>query len=289
MKPSHKSDGVTSRFSIAFAKGDRREIETLIYDLHGPHRQAVGTRRAPPPVTADPKGPPRPAMERPARRPQWHPLGATYGRTLGRSSRPISVSSDMPPSVPAVVEGWHLRHHPLCAAPRPRRARRTQARRGLRRRQLRVGEKGGLKVGASKRGKGTKWMAVVDGNGLPLGLSIESASPAEVTLVDGVLYTIPEDKLPDRLIGDKAYDSDPLAARLAEEFAIQLISPNRASRKTKTQDGRPLRRYRRRWKVERFFAWLGNFRRLVVRWERHASNYLGFLNLACSVILLRHL
>lgn len=132
-------------------------------------------------------------------------------------------------------------------------------------------------------------MAVVDGNGLPLGVSIESASPAEVTLVDNVIETIPEDKRPDRLIGDKAYDSDRLDEHLAEKYAIQLVSPNRANRRIKTQDGRPLRRYKRRWKVERFFAWLGNFRRLVVRWERHAENYLGLLNLACAIIVLRHL
>ncbi|MCW5206348.1 transposase, partial [Desulfobulbus sp. F5] len=41
------------------------------------------------------------------------------------------------------------------------------------------------------------------------------------------------------------------------------------------------------WKVERLFAWLQNFRRLVVRYERHLGNFLAFLQLACSVILLR--
>jgi transposase len=35
--------------------------------------------------------------------------------------------------------------------------------------------------------------------------------------------------------------------------------------KGKQQDGRALRRYRQRWKIERTFAWLSNFRRLVVR------------------------
>ncbi|WP_417909463.1 transposase, partial [Candidatus Electronema sp. PJ] len=51
--------------------------------------------------------------------------------------------------------------------------------------------------------------------------------------------------------------------------------------------GRKLRRYKRRWKVERLFAWLQNFRRLVVRYDRHADNFLAFLLLACSIILLR--
>ena len=67
-----------------------------------------------------------------------------------------------------------------------------------------------------------------------------------------------------------------------------MIAPHRRSRKkAKTQDGRPLRRYKRRWKVERLFAWLNNFRRLVIRYEYHADNYLGFVHLGCIVILLR--
>lgn len=93
---------------------------------------------------------------------------------------------------------------------------------------------------------------------------------------------------PDRLIGDKAYDSDALDRRLAEERGIELIAPNRSNRRVMTQDRRPLRRYRRRWKVERLFAWLQNYRRLVNRWEYHADNFLGFLHLGCICILLRH-
>lgn len=93
---------------------------------------------------------------------------------------------------------------------------------------------------------------------------------------------------PDRLIGDKAYDSDALDHRLWEERGIEMISPNRSNRKRRTQDGRALRRYVRRWKIERLFAWLQNFRRLVTRWERHAENFQGFVYLGCICILLRH-
>jgi len=94
--------------------------------------------------------------------------------------------------------------------------------------------------------------------------------------------------VPERLVGDKAYDSDGLDEKMMQDYAIELIAPNRCNRGP-TQDGRPLRRYRRRWKIERLFAWLANFRRLVTRWEYHADNYLGFLQLGCVVILLRHL
>ncbi len=83
---------------------------------------------------------------------------------------------------------------------------------------------------------------------------------------------------PTRVIADKAYDSDLLRARLKRR-GIELIAPHRRNRKKpKTQDGRKLRRYRKRWKVERTFAWFGNFRRLVVRWERHLKMYLAFFH-----------
>jgi transposase len=72
------------------------------------------------------------------------------------------------------------------------------------------------------------------------------------------------------------------------ERGVQMIAPNRRKR-IKTQDGRPLRRHKKRWKVERLFAWLKNFRRIASRWERHAGNFLGMVQLGCMLILLRHL
>jgi transposase len=142
-------------------------------------------------------------------------------------------------------------------------------------------------VGSTKRGKGTKLMAVADRAGFPLAVHTASATPHEVTLVPETLAAAFTTKLPARLIGDKAYDSDPLDAEMAKA-GIELIAPHRANRKKPaTQDGRPLRRYRRRWKIERLFAWLQNFRLLVVRHEHHAENFLGLVHLGCIVILLR--
>ena len=92
-----------------------------------------------------------------------------------------------------------------------------------------------------------------------------------------------------RLIADRAYDSDPLRKQLHTR-GIELICPHRQNRrKAATQDGRPLRRYRHRWKIERTFAWLGNFRRLVVRYDRSLLMYNAFFHLACLIITLRHL
>ena len=90
------------------------------------------------------------------------------------------------------------------------------------------------------------------------------------------------------LIADRAYDRDSLRTHL-EARGIELVCPHRRGRKKKArQDGRKLRRYRRRRKIERTFAWLGNFRRLVVRYERHPQIYKAFFQLACVLITIRH-
>jgi len=131
-------------------------------------------------------------------------------------------------------------------------------------------------------------MAIADGSGLPVAAGIASASPHETTLVEETIDNGFLEHAPNRLIGDRAYDSNALDERLLRERGIELIAPHLRTRKLKTQDGRPLRRYRRRWLVERLFAWLQNYRRLVTRWERHADNFLGFVHLGCICILLRH-
>ena len=129
-------------------------------------------------------------------------------------------------------------------------------------------------------------MTLVDGEGTPLGATIASASPAEVTLIEPLLEQRIVRRRPNRLIYDKAADSDALRRRLARR-GIELICPHSTNRKRPPlQDGRSLRRYRRRWKVERSIAWLGNFRRVVVRYERHAALFRGFVHLACLFTIL---
>ena len=141
-------------------------------------------------------------------------------------------------------------------------------------------------MGPTKRGKGSKIMAMADRHGLPIAVDVASASPHEIKLVRSTLAAGFLAESPERLIGDKAYDSDALRKELASE-GIELITRQRSNRRVKTQDGRPLRRYRRRWRIERLFAWLQNFRRLVTRHEYHVENFLGFVQLGCAVILLR--
>jgi transposase len=98
-----------------------------------------------------------------------------------------------------------------------------------------------------------------------------------VTLVEDTLDKRFTKEMPERLIGDKAYDSDPLDERLQQQ-GIEMIAPHKSNRKKPaTQEGRPLRRYARRWKIERLFAWLQNFRRIQVRHDRILENYLAFV------------
>jgi transposase len=71
-------------------------------------------------------------------------------------------------------------------------------------------------------------------------------------------------------------------------MGIELIAPHRFNRiKPPTQDGRPLRRYKRRWKVERLIAWLTSFKKVHTRWDYSLSHYTNFVYLACIMILFR--
>jgi transposase len=133
-------------------------------------------------------------------------------------------------------------------------------------------------------------MAVCDRESLPVAVSVASASRHEVTLVETMLAERLTKATPVLLVADKAYDSDPHDKRVKERFGTELIAPHRKGRvRAKTQDGRKLRRYKRRWKIERFNAWIQNYKRIVTRYERHLRNYLSMVQFACILILLRHL
>ena len=91
------------------------------------------------------------------------------------------------------------------------------------------------------------------------------------------------------LIADRAYDSAPLRQSLAEQ-GFELLAPHRKNRTAEpTHDGREMRRYQRRWKVERTFARLHSYRRTVTRFERCIQRFDGFVSLACAFIALNKL
>jgi transposase len=144
-------------------------------------------------------------------------------------------------------------------------------------------------VGKTERGNGTTLMVMADAHGRPLAVHTAAASPHAVTRVEATLaatYTVGR---PRRLMGDRASDSEPLDHTLAAQ-GIELIAPHRCHRKrTPTQDGRPRRRYRRRGKIERLFAWLNKYKRVITRGDRCRERLTAFVQLALAMILWRRL
>src|SRR5712664_2380367 len=189
--------------------------------------------------------------------------------SLAGLARGVSASLDLLAAAAGLGGARGLDESLAIVSERIERAPATEMERVVSGREFCSREKRGCGVGKTKRGKGTKWMVVVDGRGLPLGEYLHSASPAEVRLAETALATIrvgrchragrPRQK-PLRVIADKAYDSDPLRERLARR-GIELIT-------------------------ERTNAWLGNFRRLVVRYDRSLMIYRAFFHIACFMIVL---
>lgn len=145
---------------------------------------------------------------------------------------------------------------------------------------------GGDGIGCTRAGKGVKIMVLVDARGLPVAIDTAPASQHECKLVQRLFDFVLTREAPTRVIGDKAYDSDALDADL-EQRGVEMIAPHRSNRKHLTQDGRPLRRYKRRWTVERSIGWLQNFRRLCIRWEKSTLMFQGFLHFSCTLLLVR--
>ena len=214
-------------------------------------------------------------------------LGAAHGSCMGRSARSLSLGLNVLSPLQPLDAPRRAASDPRSLGPRLGGPRRDRSLGVFYRRHLRGGEKGGCAVGKTKRGKGTKLMVIADAAGLPLAVHAASAAPHEITLVEATLAHTVTLGRPQRLIGDRAYDSDPLDQRLARQ-GIALIAPHRANRsRPRTQDERILRRYRRRWKIERLFAWLNKYKRVLVRWDRFVGHFLAFVHLACAMILMR--
>lgn len=90
------------------------------------------------------------------------------------------------------------------------------------------------------------------------------------------------------LIADKSYDSNALRKMLKDRGIEPIIPAQRNYQKATDQDGRKLRRYRRRLIVERTTAWLQNFRRLVIRYERSVTIYIvALVHMACALNVLK--
>ena len=137
-------------------------------------------------------------------------------------------------------------------------------------------------------------MVVVDGRGVPVGAQLASAQISEHRLAESTLEQVkvprsgrgrPRSRLR-RVIADRGYDSAPLRSRLKRR-GTDLIAPYRSNnRHRRFEDKRKLRRYRKRWKIERTNAWLQNFLRIQIRYDRILSVFQGFFHCACLLITL---
>lgn len=133
-----------------------------------------------------------------------------------------------------------------------------------------------------------KLVAVVDRHGTPIGVVTAPANVHESHLAAPALAAIPEVFVPwdVPVLADRAYDSDPLRDELAAD-GYRLLAPHRKNRTREPRnDGRRMRRYRRRYVVERTFGWLHSYRRVIVRQEWYSHLHLGFVHLACTLIAL---
>lgn len=143
-------------------------------------------------------------------------------------------------------------------------------------------KKGGQRVGRTCGGSTSKRHAVVDGNGLPLAVVLSDGRCHDVTRALAAVESIQIGCLrrrPRGLAADKGTIAGDFASIcLCEAYGI-------VSRNGRRQRGNLSMN---RWKVERFFAWLDNFRRLATRFERLCMMHLGFIQLACVMILLRN-
>lgn len=225
-----------------------------------------------------------------------YPVDSLDRSPLERTAAALWQSNDLLATIAQVGARWNVVETMAGVLERTQRRPQDPLGRMLCRWQLRAGEKRGPAVGPTKRGKGTKWMVLVDGAGTPLGVYLDAASPAEVKLLEKTLATVAVGRTgrpgrprrnPQRLIADRGYDSNHLRAALARRGIEPIIPARGNNRRATHQDGRKLRRYRHRWIVERTIAWIGHFRRLVVRYERLLTTYAGFFHLACAMITLR--
>jgi transposase len=135
-------------------------------------------------------------------------------------------------------------------------------------------------------------MLVVEHQGIPIGGQVASAQQAEVNLAEATLATVKVPRAkgrprtrPKEVVADKGYDSGPLRRRLRRR-GIKPCIPERRGKRPVPGRKADLSGYRHRWKVERTFSWLGNYRRLVVRYEWLAHVYWAFVLMAFILICL---
>ena len=163
--------------------------------------------------------------------------------------------------------------------------------RGLRL-QSRTGEKRGSETGPSpvdRARNGSKHHLLVDATGIPLAWSVTGGNRNDVTQLVPLVERVPPvrgnvgrpRRRPERVTADRGYDHD----KYRRELRRRGIGSEIARRQT--EHGSSLGRVR--WVVERTFAWLHNYKRLLVRYDRRHDIHESFLALACCLVCFRRL
>ena len=148
-------------------------------------------------------------------------------------------------------------------------------------RTLRAGqERGAQEIGRSRGGPSTKIHAVVDALGNPVRLALSPGQTHEMKLA----YSLLSDITDAYVAGDRAYDASPLVEQLSENRCVVVI-PSNPTRKVQREIDRDL--YKERHLVECFFQRIKRFRRIAMRFEKLARNFLSFVQLASILVWLR--
>jgi transposase len=130
---------------------------------------------------------------------------------------------------------------------------------------------------------------LVDATGIPLAWTLTGGNRNDVTQLIPLVERVPPvrgkvgrpRRRPDRVTADRGYDHD----RYRRELRRRRIKPEIARRQT--EHGSGLGRYR--WVIERTFAHLHQFKRLLVRYDRRAEIHEAFLALGCCFVCFRRL
>lgn len=108
-------------------------------------------------------------------------------------------------------------------------------------------------------------------------------------LLDAKVYEAPPTGDARHLCLDRGYDYAACREAAAQRGCIAHIPPKRSAEQPLPPPGDPARHPPRRWVVEVCHSWFNRFRRLLIRWEKQAANYLAFVQLAALLIVYRKL
>jgi putative transposase len=145
--------------------------------------------------------------------------------------------------------------------------------------------------------KGTKRHVLTDQRGIPLSVVITAANTHDMKsaakTLDNIVITkrrrrsALRKKVVQNLCLDKGYDFQEIEYEAIKRWYIPHIRHKGEKKKRKRKKRH--RERRRRWVVERTNSWHNRFRKLTIRYEKKAENYLGLVHLACCIIIYRRI